>query len=360
MPSWSACHSRGAIRLASAVALAIAAALPAAGARADREAEEAASRSEPEGPAPPLPEGAARGSALVIPARLPVGAELDAAALDVLLAAALQDAGFEVLDLESSWLPEERYAARLEEARQAYLEMDLQGALDAARRLREEFLESRGDLLGDPALAEIDIFIAQVLLDLGRRDEAVAAAERVLAAFPQRRLDPARHSPAMQALWSSVVERLEGRVPALSGREELARLGTSVGADWIAVAVWTTSGSGEKRLVVQLVPAEEPRRVSRHVVELGPRPAWALAIRGAVGQRFPPLAEPAPAEPPPLGEDGRGGGDEKRAWYRSWWFWTTVGVVVAGGTAGALAGYYASRDPGRPKVTMDDEVWGEQ
>ncbi|MFO8072862.1 MAG: tetratricopeptide repeat protein [Polyangia bacterium] len=360
MPSSSACHSRGMIRLPLAVALALAAALPATDTRADRDEDEVVSRSEPEGPAPPPPESDARGSAVVIPAKVSVGAEVDGAALDVLLAAALQDAGFEVLDLESSWLSEERYASRLEEARQAYLEMDLRSALDAARRLREDFLESHGDLLGDPALAEIELFIAQVLLDFGRRDEAVAAAERVLAVFPQRRLDPARHSPAMQALWSSTVERLEGRDPAPPDCEELARLGVSVGADWVAVGVWTISGGGGERLVVHLVPAGEPQHASRHVVEPGARPAWTLAIRGAVMQRFPLPAEPPPAEPPPSGEDGRAGGEEKRAWYRSWWFWTTVGVVVAGGTAGALAGYYANKDPGRPRITMDDGVWGEQ
>lgn len=43
----------------------------------------------------------------------------------------------------------------------------------------------------------------------------------------------------------------------------------------------------------------------------------------------PPVAEPVePIEAP-----------SRRAWYRTWWFWTVVGVVVAGGvTAGVIAG----------------------
>jgi hypothetical protein len=34
----------------------------------------------------------------------------------------------------------------------------------------------------------------------------------------------------------------------------------------------------------------------------------------------------------PIDEQTNGG----PKWYQSWWFWTAVGVVVAGGTAGVL------------------------
>ena len=57
--------------------------------------------------------------------------------------------------------------------------------------------------------------------------------------------------------------------------------------------------------------------------------------RSTGGWETPPDAGPGTDDP---GDDGGEGPIRpRRAWYRSWWFWTIVGVAVAGGAAAGLA-----------------------
>ena len=160
------------------------------------------------------PEEAPGARVLVLPTRAQVGAGVDAGAIDVLVAAAFQELGFEVVDARS--VLAERCGsggAPLVRARESYLDMDLEGALDIARSVQEEQLENRCDLLADPILEEADLFTVQILLDLGRKSEAYDLAERILVRHPNLRLDPVEFSPSMQALWAGAVKRMTGKAP---------------------------------------------------------------------------------------------------------------------------------------------------
>jgi len=311
----------------------------------------------PEGPEVPVAAGEEErglGRVLVLPTRATSDGGADAATFDVLLASALQEIGFQVVDLKQDpavvRLDEE--APALERARELYLAMSLEEALAVATGARDDYLERHGALIAGEGLREAELFIVQLLLDLGRVTEALDMAVEVLVRHPQLRLDPVRYSPAMQALWLAAIERGADREPLEPGREALAELGREIGVGWVAAAVRKRTPDGSLWLAIVLVPVDDAESSSRHSIELGPRASWARDIRSALEERFPP------PPPPPMPPDPDPGGEEpdpiveKHPWYKSWWFWTLVGVVVVGGTAGGLGGYYSSKNE-TPEVTGD-------
>jgi hypothetical protein len=338
----------------------------AAGAQAAAEAETAQSAATAEEVGPPAPEPSAapapeseRGSALVLPTRTPVGAAADGATLDVLIASVLQELGFAVRDVEGVRQQLDEGAPDLDRARDSYLDMDLDGALAAAAEVRDLHQAHGGDLLVDPQLEEAELFMLKVLIDLGRQDEAARLAAQVLQRQPGLRLDPADHSPTMLALWSATVLGQSGRDPEQPDGDRLARFGAEIGVDWVVVGVLSGATGSESRLLVIVVPTAADEERSRHQVILGPTAGWTGAVREALVERFPPPALPPPVLPPGApgyGDDGTV--DDGTAWYKSWWFWTTVGVVVAGGIAGGLGGYYGTREPENPEVKSN--VWAAQ
>lgn len=323
---------------------------PAAPVEADAEAAVTAEGEGP--PAPDEPVGE-RGQVLVLPSRTPVDAGVDGATLDVLLASVLQELGFDVRESQVVSDRLDADAPSLDQARDSYLDMNLEGALEHATAVRDAHLAHRGDLLADPHLTEAELFMVQVLIDMGRQDRAAELAARILLRRPDLRLDPGDHSPTMLALWSATVLGQAGRDPKAPSEEDLAAFGRDVGVDWIVLGVWRSGeGSGASMLVL-VVPTDGEQEPSRHEVALGPRSRWAGSVRTALLERFPPPAPPTPPVPPPgLPPDGGNGEvDEDGKWYETWWFWTIVGAVVVGGTAGAVGGYYANREEENPQVT---------
>lgn len=84
-----------------------------------------------------------------------------------------------------------------------------------------------------------------------------------------------------------------------------------------------------------------------------PMPA-PLAPRQPIEQPAPlpaPVVSPAlPAAPPaPI--------VEQRPVYKRWWFWTVIGVVVAGGVAGAVAGSLVTKSPPSDFIRPDAPVY---
>jgi len=317
---------------------------------------------EPEGPpAPSEQPSEERGKVLVLPTRMPVEAGVDGDTLDVLLASVLQELAFEVRDAAVVCAQLDADAPGLEAAREAYLDMDLEGALENAEAVRDAHLAHRGDLLADPGLTEAELFMVQVLIDLGRQNEAAELAARILVREPALRLDPADHSQTMLALWSATVLGQTGRNPKAPSEEELAAFGREIGVDWVVVGVWRDGEDKGASLLVLVVPTGGDEAPSRHELALGPRARWAGAVRAALLERFPPPPPPTPPGPPPGLPPGDGDGqtDDGGEWYTSWWFWTVVGAVVVGGTAGAIGGYYATREEQRPAVTGNGaDFWG--
>jgi hypothetical protein len=318
---------------------------------------EAAVTAEDEGPPAPDEPAEELEQVLVLPSLTPVDAGVDGATLDVLLASVLQDLGFEVRDARVVNEQLDADAPTLAKARDSYLDMNLEGALTHATAVRDAHLAHGGDLLADPQLTEAELFMAQVLIDMGRQNEAAALAARILLRRPDLRLDPADHSPTMLALWSATVLGQAGRDPKAPAEDELAAFGRDVGVDWIVVGVWRSGTESAASMLVLVVPTGGGEQPSRHEVVLGPRSRWAGSVRTALLERFPPPAPPTPPGPPPgLPPDPNGSNgqvDEDGKWYKTWWFWTIVGAVVVGGTAGAVGGYYANREEQSPQVTGD-------
>ena len=321
---------------------------------------------EAEGPPAPVAQPAEqpteeREQVLVLPTRVPVEAGVDGSTLDVLLASELEELGFEVRDAEVVSAQLDADAPSLDAARDAYLNMNLEGALEHATAVRDAHLKHRGDLLADPNLAEAELFMVQVLIDLGRQIEAAELAARILVRQPDLRLDPADHSQSMLALWSATVLGQAGRNPKPPTEQELAAFGREVGVDWVVAGVWRSYDQQAASMLVLVVPTNGDETPSRHELELGPRSRWAGAVRTALLERFPPPPPPTPPVPtpgmPPGPGDPNGEVDDDGEWYKTWWFWTVVGAVVVGGTAGAIGGYYSTREEPNPTTGGDARDW---
>ena len=233
------------------------------------------------------------------------------------------------------------------------MSMDLERALALAREVRQAHLDHRGDLLGGERLTEAELFMVQLLLDLRRVPEALDLGVKILMRRPGLRLDPVEHSPAMQALWFAAIERRSGRQPVEPSKERLTELGQSTHADWVAAAVIKRARDDVVSLVITLVSTKRGVEPSRHSIRLGKRSWWATEIRGALEERF-PLSKPQETITQKLPDGPEEGDeiDEKTPWYKTWWFWTAVGVAVVGGTVGGIAGYNASKSDNHT-TTMD-------
>ncbi len=291
--------------------------------------------------------------ALVLPARTSVEAEVDGAAIDVLLTSGLEDLGVKVVDQRKKRRSCDSATPKMDKARASYLDLNLEEALDQAGQVRRKQLEAHGDLLGCRDLTEAELFMVQVLLDLGRKKEAMLLAEQILARQPLRRLDPAKYTPAMLALWAEVIRRKAGDEMLEPDSRRLSALGREAGVEWVVVGTCAGSGSEGEHLSVLVVPVDQNEGAKRHLVTLGSQGQWATSVREALAIEFPPTTTEMSQDttiPIPAALDDSKSADSKKVWYRSWWFWTAVGAVVVGGTAGAIGGYYANQDSGRTDI----------
>ncbi len=302
---------------------------------------------------PDIPPKDTRGSILILPTRAGTEGVGDAATFDVLLSSAFREVGFTVMDTGKIIESMHVNSRDLDEAREAYLGMDLERALTLAQEIRQVHLDHRGDLLGGEGLTEAELFMVQLLLDLRRVPEALDLGVDILMRRPGLRLDPVEHSPAIQALWLAAIERRSGRQPVEPSREQLKELGQTTHADWVAAAMIKRAQDDSARLVITLVSTMRGVEPSRHSIRLGKRSWWATEIRLALEERF-PVAKPRETITQKLPDDPEPGDevDEKTPWYKTWWFWTAVGVAVVGGTVGGIAGYNASKSDDHT-TTMD-------
>jgi hypothetical protein len=297
-----------------------------------------------EGTSPEDPPEPARKLVLVVPTRVLSSEAGDRATFDLLLATALQELGFTAIDSLEGVRELDASGSDLAAARDLYLGLKLEAALEAAKKIREAHLSRSGDLLGDPGLTDAELVMMRILLDLGQKEEAAKLADQVLAREPEKRLDPVDNPPSMQALWISAIERRVAYEPEEHDVRALAAAANEAGAAYAVACVEKRGANGAPWLVVQIAPASSDEKPSRHPLRLGLRGSWAREVQGALELRFGPLKKEAAVAPvvvPPVAPPGDGG--EKKVWYKTWWFWTTVGIVVVGGVAIGV-GAWASAD----------------
>lgn len=294
-------------------------------------------------------------TALVLPAKTGINGKVDSAAIDILLTSGLEDLGVQVMDIREGRRECNGGATGLGKARESYLDMDLEKALAQADEVREFQLEVYGDLLECPYLIEAELFMVQILLDLGKRDIAAEMAGRVLERHPLMRLDPAKYSPVMQSLWADTVAARSPQEVFEPDGQRLIGLGQKARVDWIVWGISAGSGEAGETLSVLLVPVNNGDGPVRHTVMLGSQGRWATSVRAALALQFPPPAGSLgnDVEMSPVSIPMTAATIQKTRWYKSWWFWTIVGVAVVGGTAGAVGGYYANQDHGSGSVEYE-------
>lgn len=280
----------------------------------------------------------------MLPTRVPPADADERGTFDLLLATALQELDLSVVDAAELLRELDAPGPDLSEARELYLGLRLDAALDAAAKARDAHLAHGGDLLCDPGLTEAELMMVRILLDLGRPREAEEIAARVLEREPGLRLDPVDSPPSMQALWITALERREGTAPAEHDVDALAAAAAEAGAEYAVAGVRKRASRGGDWLVVQIVPASGPERPSRQPQRLGPRGSWARDVQSALEARFGPAAPESALAPLPLPAVPSGDRKEKKVWYKTWWFWTTVGIVVVGGVAIGVGAWASAED----------------
>jgi len=283
------------------------------------------------------PPAAAAKTVLVLPTRVPDADAASRATFDLLIATSLQELGFAVVDNEKTAAALDASTPDLAQARELYLGLRFPEALEAARAIRVDILSHHGDLLCDSRLTEAELLMVRTLLDLGELEEARSLAGAVLEREPGLRLDPVESPPAMQALWVAALEKRSGMQPKEQAADDLVAIGKAAGAAYAVAATAKRTPDGVGWLVLQIVPTAGPGGPSRHPMALGARGTWARAVRLKLEERFPPPPSEVAATPvvpvvPPGPTDGK-----KKVWYKSWWFWTGVGIVVVGGAVVGIA-----------------------
>jgi hypothetical protein len=290
---------------------------------------------------------------LLLPTLGPADGSVSRAAIDVLLKSALED-----LKLPTT-SPSLRSGAcrqgqdEIVEAEAAYLDMDLDEALALARRAQEALLGSDALLWACPELDAIEMFMAQILLDTGRDPESGEMMAQVLLRGTGVAPDPGKYTPAFRSLWSRTAEKVgEASRPEPDARS-MGRLGAAVGADWVISPYLVSSKTRREALHLRVVStSKKPVDASEATVVLGALGGWSAAVRQALYPFFAEVAEDSrPAFLDQTSEVVEPA--TEKPFYRRWWFWTAVGVVVVGGAAVAIGVALANREPETPIVNID-------
>jgi len=155
--------------------------------------------------------------------------------------------------------------------------------------------------------------------------------------------------------WVRLRRRLAKAGLATASADDAVALGRALGADWLllvaiehlggrtVVEAAMAGGRPAKITMLGVFDASEKglARLSRRVsawMTGDRRPAPVVTGPTSPGQTGPVAPPPRPA--PPAGP----------AWYRSWWFWTLVGVVAAGAAAGTTAALLSRQSGWRLEV----------
>jgi tetratricopeptide (TPR) repeat protein len=266
----------------------------------------------------------------------------------------------------------------LHQAQEKFEQLDFDGALAASDLALQSSSDSPADLVEAYRIRGL------CLSAMGRNDDALLAFRKLLSINPNFKISadtsPKLAAPFYQALAISRELKPISLVPLATKADDqsLPRVRVKLEADPLrlvgAIRVCFRIGSGDWQKSEPL-PVSEPGEFSL--------PLPATAAQGKVGYYFEALtakggvlaragnkkfplgsgsAELAAVKPPaevvgaageqPLGHEPEQSGP---AWYQSWWFWTAVGVVVAGTAVGVGVGLSSgsSNDPVDYNVSVE-------
>ncbi|HOX47100.1 MAG TPA: hypothetical protein PK668_26135 [Myxococcota bacterium] len=265
-----------------------------------------------------------------------------------------------------------RAAEPLEQAEQLLIAMEYGKALKLAEAVLREPGSGPGELVAALRMQGL------CLTALGREAEAVEVFRRLLAIEPAFRLgedlSPKMRSGFTTALGLSVDQpplRVSHVPPVVSGALRELRLVARLEADplrmvkGLRLRYRTAGGLRELSVLVDGPKGVAFKLPERYLADEFTYWFEAFNEHGGVLARVgspeaplelravpaPPVVAPAPvaAPPPPALEP-----EEPGRWYASWWFWTVVGVVVAGAVTGGVLG--ATLDTGPDPLHWDVDV----
>jgi hypothetical protein len=254
-------------------------------------------------------------------------------------------------------------------------------ALDYDEALKQlESVLARSDLSAEDRNRALEMEAA-CRVYLGDRDAALAGFASLHRRDPGWRLSD-DYPPRVRAVYDEAfrqrresirVELRPAHGPAV--RQGVLTVQLDAGADavdrlWLVVV--RPGGEEVRRLFVAAGPSFEARlpedlvregRPIDYAIEAHAPSGHVLARRNDRWSNEQPYVEPDPRTFPPTfpPPPPPGGGDDDNvepAWYESWWFWTIVGAVVAGGTAtGIYFGLDAAADGPRDGSGGSWVIW---
>jgi len=219
-----------------------------------------------------------------------------------------------------------------------------------------------------------------ILAALNRKKESVEAFRRLLAIQPSFRLpksiSPKLRTPFYQAVGMAVDQQGIGVAhspPQVSQQLGGTRMRAKLTADPLKMVVglrlrYLSKGEvkdlsvlvhGPKTVAFKLPDGYEGEAF-RYWLEAFNVHGGVLASAGSRAEPFELIAKPQPApviapvaiSPPPTAvgasappPEDPANVEEGSTWYRSWWFWTVVGVVAAGAVTGGVLAGTAGGDP---------------
>jgi hypothetical protein len=285
-----------------------------------------------------------------------------------------------------------------QDTRKDYLKLFRQQAYPRVVQLAERTLQSPDT--GPAELAEAYRWQGLALAAQGKTDAAVQAFRRLLAIDPAYQLPrgtspklsaPFFHAAGMARDGQGIRLHHESAAPTSAGGPLALEVElVSDPLDMVsAIRFRYWSDAKAKQQVVQTMrgpgraafalPQEVCSTPVNYSFEALNEAGGVLAVAGGIGHVFSlapgacgvvaavvPPPSPPPARTLELPPPPAGGGDEpvvppKEAverdegspWYKSWWFWTAVGVAVAGGVTGGVLALTAGKAPDPLRWTVE-------
>jgi hypothetical protein len=247
--------------------------------------------------------------------------------------------------------PKRQQHPELLKAMRHYEELEFEKALAVLKKLA-----------GTPGLAREDrvqvaLYTGIVAGQLGDTQQAEASFVRALKEERNAQL-PEDASPKIQQIFQAAKDRLYGQPPppkltavasGIPGAGQSSLAVICEGAGVTAVRAHVRPFSGAPWTAVDLVAASGGESVALHQFQgtlMGP-PETAVyyveafdaegVVIARAGTRDAPLKQTLVAEPEaPIASAPKAARPVEKPFYKTWWFWTATGVVVAGAAAGTV------------------------